>query len=128
YIKVNKNTWSLNPLINMVAYNTVEGIYVSPTLSWTHRFRKGNRLQATLSNRYGFSSRQYYYLANLNYSTSDTSVSDRFWRFRLQAGNYIYQLNERNPISPFMNELYTLFSGNNYMKLYSGSGVRFRTD
>jgi len=128
YIKVNKNTWSLNPLINMVAYNTVEGIHISPTLSWAHRFRKGNSFQAALSNRYGFSSRQYYYLASLNYSTSDTLVSDRFWRFRLQAGNYIYQLNEKNPISPFLNELYTLFSGNNYMKLYSGSGIRFRAD
>jgi len=128
YIKVKKNTWSLNPLINMVAYNTVEGVYVSPTISWSHRFRKGNRLLATLSNRYGFSSGQYYYLAQLQYITTDTTISDRFWRLNLQGGNYIYQLNEKNPISPFLNELYTLLSGNNYMKLYAATGIRFKTD
>ncbi len=127
-ISIGKNTWSLNPLVNMIAYNTIEGLRVSPTLSWNHRFGKGSRLNAGFTNRYGFSNRQYYYLLTLDYRTADTTASDLFWRFRLNAGNYIYQLNKMNPISPFMNELYTLFSGNNYIKLYAGNGIRLSAD
>lgn len=118
-VSVNKNTWSLNSIIGMVAYNTVEGLNVKPTIYWQHRFRKGQSFAASLVNRYGFSNHLYSPLLKLYFNTADSNEYWNAWRFGLNVGKAVYQLNNDNPVSNIMNDAYTLFGGRNYMKLYS---------
>lgn len=112
------DTWSMQPLIGSVSYNTVEGLNATLDLTWTHRFAKDKTLTTELLNRYGFSNTHYNALLKMNYTVNDLKWRGRSWRFRLEGGQYIYQLNGENPITPFINMAYTLFGGNNYMKIY----------
>ncbi|WP_118952581.1 DUF5686 and carboxypeptidase regulatory-like domain-containing protein [Taibaiella helva] len=117
-IRRGKDTWTMQPLISAISYNTVEGLNATLDLAWTHRFNKDKTLTTELLNRYGFSNKHYNALLKMNYTVSDPKWRGRSWRFRLEGGQYIYQLNNDNPITPFINMSYTLFGGDNYMKIY----------
>jgi hypothetical protein len=117
-IKIDKNTWRMRPLISSFAYNTVEGLNATLDLSWEHRINEHKTIQAKLLNRYGFSNTHYNALLKVDYTTKDPLWKERYWKISFKGGQYIYQLNNDNPITTVMNESYTLFGGKNYMKLY----------
>jgi len=117
-VRHGKNTWGMEPLINSVAYNTVEGLNASLRLYWNHRFSESRTLSIRLFNRYGFSNSHYNALLKAAYVTEDAQWKGRGWRLGFEGGQYVYQLNNNNPITPFINELYTLLGGRNYMKIY----------
>lgn len=117
-IRRGNDTWTMQPIIGSVSYNTVEGLNAVLDLSWTHRFGKDKILTTELLNRYGFSNTHYNALLKMSYTVNDLKWRGRSWRFRLEGGQYVYQLNGDNPITPFINMAYTLFGGNNYMKIY----------
>lgn len=124
-IRRGKNVWAMKPLISSIAYNTVEGLNATLTLSWTHKIDENRTFGMELLNRYGFSNTHYNPLLKMSYVVQDSKWKSRGWRFNLQGGQYIYQLNNDNPITPFINELYTLFGGHNYMKIYENLNGRF---
>lgn len=124
-IKKGKNTWSLSPIVNAPGYNTVEGLNAVMSLNWIHKADENRTLSMSLLNRYGFSNTHYNALLRMRYEIKDPSWKGRDWNFRLQGGKYVYQLNEDNPITPFINSLYTLFGGRNYMKLFESVNGRF---
>lgn len=124
-IRRGKNVWAMKPLISSIAYNTVEGLNATLTLSWTHKIDENRTIGMELLNRYGFSNTHYNPLLKMSYVVQDPKWKSRGWRFNLQGGQYIYQLNNDNPITPFINELYTLFGGQNYMKIYENLNGRF---
>ncbi|PSK92711.1 DUF5686 and carboxypeptidase regulatory-like domain-containing protein [Taibaiella chishuiensis] len=124
-IKVGKNTWSMRPLISSIAYNTVEGLNATLGLRWDHRINEDKVYALELLNRYGFSNSRYNALLKYNYALQDPAWKGRTWRFGLQGGQYVYQLNNNDPITPLINEAYTLFGGQNYMKLYQARLGRF---
>ncbi len=124
-IRRGNDVWSMKPLLSSIAYNTVEGLNATLTLSWTHRIGPNKTFNMDLLNRYGFSNTHYNPLLKMSYTIMDPKWKGRGWRFNLQGGQYIYQLNNDNPITPMINELYTLFGGQNYMKIYESLHGRF---
>jgi hypothetical protein len=117
-IRRGRNVWSMNPIISSVAYNTVEGLNATLTLSWAHKIDENRSFRMDLLNRYGFSNTHYNPLLKLNYEINDPKWKTRGWRFRFEGGQYVYQLNNDNPITPLINLSYTLLGGQNYMKIY----------
>jgi hypothetical protein len=117
-VKRGKNTWGMESIINSIGYNTVEGFNATLKLYWNRQISEDKALRFDLLNRYGFSNTHYNALLKVSYAVQDPRWKGRLWRINLQGGQYVYQLNNDNPITPFINELYTLFGGRNYMKVY----------
>lgn len=118
YVRRGKNTWGMAPIINSIGYNTVEGFNATLKLYWNRQISEDKTLRFDLFNRYGFSNTHYNTLLKVSYAVQDPKWKGRLWRVNVQGGQYVYQLNNDNPITPFINELYTLFGGRNYMKIY----------
>jgi hypothetical protein len=117
-IKVNKNSWSIEPLIRGIGYNTVEGLNFTLQLNWLHRINSYKYWSINLKNRYGFANDKYNVLLSATYDVEDPKHKNRKWKVNALAGQYVFQLNNEAPITPFLNEMYTLWGGRNYMKLY----------
>lgn len=124
-VKNGKNTWTMKPLISAITYNTVEGLNATLGLKWDHQVNEDKAYGLELLNRYGFSNKHYNALLKLGYAVQDPKWKGRTWKFGLQGGQYVYQLNNNDPITPLINEAYTLFGGQNYMKLYEARLGRF---
>lgn len=120
-IRRGKDSWTMQSVLNSVAYNTVEGVNATLTLNWRHKINENRYYNFELRNRYGFSNSHYNALGKFTYSSTDPKWTSRFWNISVYGGKYVYQLNNSNPITPFISELYTLFGGDNYMKLYEKS-------
>ncbi len=108
----------MKPLVSAITYNTVEGLNATLGLKWEHQQNEDKAYGVELLNRYGFSNTHYNALLRLGYAVQDPKWKGRTWKIGLQGGQYIYQLNNNDPITPLINEAYTLFGGQNYMKLY----------
>jgi hypothetical protein len=114
----------IQPLIPKVEYNTVEGLVVQGEASFLKEYKKtGNSIEFTPHIRYGFSNTHLNAWATLTFSkkTFQMDLDGEFhsrssWIFG--GGKRISQFNPDNPIGPVMNELYTLFFRDNYMKIY----------
>jgi hypothetical protein len=122
----------VDPLIPSVEYNTVEGFVINGTVSLLKEFKKtGNSIEFTPHIRYGFSNTRLNIWASLTLSNKTViqdldgeSFSRSSWTF--SGGNKVSQFNPDNPIGPVLNEFYTLFFRDNYMKIYEnyfGSAV-----
>lgn len=105
--------YHLDPLVTSIQYNTVEG----PVLNYGFSYRK----QADSNSRkfiafgakvrYGFSNHLF------NASANTTLPVGNFY-LNLSGGTDVVDLNNHEPISPFVNSIYTLFERENYEKLY----------
>ncbi len=102
-------------------FNTVEGWYLESGLSVTKTFENKQWLKIYPRARYGFSGKQLYATMGLDYG-----FGPRMQRTDLHflGGRYIYQINSGNPISPFVNTLYSVFAERNYIKLYEKQFVK----
>ncbi len=108
-----KETFHYDPLLGSFLFNTVEGVafnygasFTKQIDSVTNRFlRVGARI------RYGFADRL------LNGSVN-AAVPINGLRFNFSGGSDVVDLNNRLPISSFMNTSYSLFDRQNYEKLY----------
>jgi hypothetical protein len=118
YSKKVFSTYSIKGLIRQLEYNTVEGLSINLEQSLNIRPIKG-RYSYNLDwyNRYGVSNEHFYSWANLSISPRRNNfLQDRY--LMISGGKKISQFNHDNPISPLLNELYTLLAKKNYMKLY----------
>ncbi len=108
--------WGLNPLISGIQFNTVDG-WVIDAAPWFFTNKGGVR-------------RNYY--GNLRYSVEREALNVRagylhrfnrinFSSIQAEGGRYTFQVNRQDPITPFVNSLYTLFWEENYMKLYESN-------
>lgn len=125
-VRRGKDTWSMESVLNSISYNTVEGLNATLTLNWNHKVDENKNYYFQLQNRYGFSNNHYNALMKFNYTSKDSYWRGRNWSLNVYGGKYVYQLNGDIPITPFINELYTLFGGDNYMKLYEKSYGKVR--
>lgn len=109
-----------------IQYNTVEGLNLSYNFNLTKSYDDLRMHQLNGKARYGFSNKllggeiDWRYLFNHN----------KFRSFGLSAKSIVEQYNNRDPIAPLINSVYTLFLNENYMKVYkeTGAGVFFRTE
>jgi hypothetical protein len=117
-------SWSWQPLLLGVEYNTVEGWVTNVEATFNLSFpEQKRRLSLTPHIRYGFNNTHLNVWGTLVYAKRNFSwdelggVSSRsYWS--LAGGKRVSQFNKDNPISPLMNSIYTLFLRDNYMKIY----------
>jgi len=106
------------------SYNTVEG--TKGGLSGYLRFRNRTKLADSVTTRtrdlvirpevrYGLASQQPY--GKLDLFRTISSGATRI-RMGVEGGSFIYQYNNDNPISEFVNSAYSLLLRQNFMKLY----------
>jgi Family of unknown function (DUF5686)/CarboxypepD_reg-like domain len=124
----------VDALVPRVEYNTVEGLALNAEMTLLKEYKKkGKRIEFTPHIRYGFSNTRLNAWGTLTYSTKtimqdlDGELFNRTsWVFG--GGKRVSQFNPENPIGPVMNEFYTLFFRDNYMKIYENyyGNVQFR--
>ncbi|HEV3411870.1 MAG TPA: DUF5686 and carboxypeptidase regulatory-like domain-containing protein [Puia sp.] len=119
-------TYTIDPLLLSLAYNTVEGLNIKlgGTLSRALPNGKGV-LTFSPHIRYGFHNTRVNPWAGLSWrrrnfsrdaDDEDASSSRQTWS--LSGGKRVSQFNPDDPISEGVNGLYTLFWRRNYMKIY----------
>ena len=103
-------------------FNTVEGVNLIYKVSYYKRWVKRDsldldkrpevkRLEITPVVRYAFSRNVFSGYLRTDYRSKNT-------RLTLEGGKYIQQYNNQDPIHPIVNDITTLFLGDNLMKLY----------
>ena len=117
-------SFSTAPLLPKLEYNTVEGLVVNGEVSFLkENLISGNSIEFIPHVRYGFSNTRLNAWGSLNFNRKKAvfdmnggSQSRSSWSF--SGGKRVSQFNHENPISPLLNEIYTLLVRKNYMKLY----------
>lgn len=113
-----RESYTINPILKTISYNTVEGLVLSFRGSYSKRLdsssRSRRRIGVSPVVRYGFSNRHLNAYTSVNY----TYGKKYFSSINFSAGKRVYQFNNSNPILAFDNTLATLFWERNYMKLY----------
>jgi hypothetical protein len=108
-------------------FNTVEGWNLIYKTSYYKRWVKRDtsdsdkgpdvkRLEITPIGRYAFSRKVLSGLLRVDYRT-------RTSRLTVEGGKYIQQYNDADPIHPIVNDITSLFLGDNFMKLYERNFV-----
>jgi hypothetical protein len=116
--------YSMDALLGHVNYNTVEGIVAEWKGSVRRQLAGGlGELSFTPHIRYGFHNTQLnpwaeLSLARRNFSREGEDESSTRTRWTLAGGRQVAQYNPDNPISEWLNTLYTLVEKRNYMKIY----------
>lgn len=121
-----KNPWrySWDPLIKNLQYNTVEGLVINAGASFTKSFVASKRsLTISPHLRYGISNEHFNAWASINLSKQNFTWDNEGGTtgrstWTLTGGSRVSQFNKANPITPFLNSIYTLLFKQNYLKLY----------
>jgi len=120
-------TWSMEPLLAELQYNTVEGLAPNLLFTLSKRLgRTGGQLSLSSHVRYGLNNHHLNAWGTLLYSKRSVArdgedlISTR-QSWTLSGGRRISQFNPDNPISETVNSLYTLLQHRNYMKIYENS-------
>ncbi len=103
-----------------VNFNTVEGYNFKIKFKYTHTFKNKSKLFLRPEAKYGFSSTKLYGKLNSEYRYGPIY---RRSSFRLNGGYFIKQINDANPIHPFVNTITTLLFRGNYIKLYESAFI-----
>ena len=114
-----KRQWSVDPVFNIINYNTVEGLVINPQATYTQRTEDRRMWSVTPSLRYGFSNRLLSPSVVASWQLDAVKVS----RLSLRAGRTIENFDSRSQLTPFINTYYTLFENRNYAKLYRRDGL-----
>jgi hypothetical protein len=113
-----KESLSIKPLIGSLdSYNTVEGYVLNLSADYFKRYEGRRSLSITPEMRYGISNKLFNGSVAARYNYGKKYINS----FRIAAGANVYQYNNANPISSFVNTLATLYWTRNYMKLYEAS-------
>ncbi len=111
-------------LIPKIEYNTVEGFVINGEASFLKENKNsGNSIEFTPHIRYGFSNTHLNAWVTLSLSKRKIVMdmegetnSRSSWTF--SGGKRVSQFNADNPIGAVLNEIYTLFFRDNYLKIY----------
>ncbi len=114
-----KQSFFIGPIIQTVGFNTVQGLNGGLRIGYNKEYENSKRLSIVASGGYGFSDERWYGDANLTYTTNPEKLAF----VKVGGGIMPVQFNEENPITPFLNTLYTLIEDQNYMKLYQKASV-----
>lgn len=113
-----RETYSFNPLLQTVAYNTVEGWLVNLGGRYTKRLdtipasRRALSIEPAL--RYGFSNHHFNAAGTVTY----THGRKYFSTFSISGGKWVCQINNANPISQLSNTIRSWLFERNYAKFY----------
>ena len=114
-----KRSFYVQPLPQILQYNTVEGVVLNTRATFSQRTDDRRFFMFTPTLRYGFSSTQ------LNPSLEATwqlhPVKRR--QIGLLVGRTIENFDKNSQLTPIINTFYTLYANRNYAKLYRRDGA-----
>lgn len=108
---------SVNPVIQSLSFNTVEGLAVAASGVWTKRLdslNSGRSISIKPTLRYGFSNGHFNGRVQSVYNFGTRNASS----LSFSGGKYVFQFNNEAPVGPLVNSFATLIRELNYMKLY----------
>ncbi|MEO7214048.1 DUF5686 and carboxypeptidase regulatory-like domain-containing protein [Mucilaginibacter sp.] len=109
--------YKFNSIINSVYYNTVQGLALDYGASYTKGLDSLNRFLST--KYYSVYGRAGYGFANHIFTGSGgITLSNGPVTFNINGGSDVVDLNNRQPITRFMNTAYSLLNRENFQKLY----------
>lgn len=112
--------WGTNSLLGALQYNTIEGgvLEVKP---WIFKRRQNGFSRYTANVRYGEARDRLNGKLGLYHQFNNFN----FLSIKANAGHYIEQINQEEPIIPIINSVYSLLAERNYMKLYEKTFANF---
>ncbi|MCF1714942.1 DUF5686 and carboxypeptidase regulatory-like domain-containing protein [Flavihumibacter sp. RY-1] len=116
-IQKKRVTISVNPVIQSVSFNTIEGLAIAASGVWTKRLdslNTGRSISIKPTFRYGFSNGHLNARVQGVYNFGTRNPSS----LSFGGGKYIFQFNNEAPVGPLVNSFATLWRELNYMKLY----------
>ncbi len=125
YREKKRETYSFNPLLQTVAYNTVEGWLVNLGGRFTKRLdtvpvsRRAISIEPAV--RYGFSNHHFNSAGTITYTLGRKYFSS----FSISGGKWVNQINNDNPISQLSNTIRSWLFERNYAKFYEAWYGRF---
>ncbi|OOQ60152.1 DUF5686 and carboxypeptidase regulatory-like domain-containing protein [Mucilaginibacter pedocola] len=116
--------YNFNSIINSVYYNTVQGLALDYGMSYTKGLDSANRFLST--KYYSIYGRAGYNFANKIFTGSGGfTISTGTTTFNVGGGSAIEDMNNRQPITRFMNTAYSLLNRENFQKLYQKQYASF---
>lgn len=103
-----------SPPLRNIQFNTVQGWLIFIETEIRKKYESEKQLLQTFTASYGFADRRFCGSAKILYEFSPKSFS----HFFVEGGRKMVQFNDKNPISPLVNSVYSLMLEKNYMKLY----------
>ena len=104
-----------------VQFNPVEGFHLYNNLRYRGNLSKKDQLEATFTPRYAFARNAFSGKGALEWSKK---LEHGRRSLSLEGGRYIYQYNERKPLSELVNTYLNLFAETNYIRLYEKDYLR----
>ncbi|OYZ00027.1 MAG: hypothetical protein B7Y37_12220 [Sphingobacteriia bacterium 28-36-52] len=115
-----KTSLNIEPLINTINFNTVEGGVINLAPQWRKQMEGRKSLSITPELRYGFANKHFNPSITVNYTFGKKYIQS----FSFSGGKKVFQFNNAAPISEFINSYYTLMREQNFMKLYEADFFR----
>lgn len=117
-----RNSVSYPPVFKWIQFNTVQGWLLDVRPEWKKESdERGTKLWRAQGNlNYGFSENKL--RAKLRVQRRFESI--RYRTLTLEGGTTTEQFNDRNPITPFLNTIYSLVDKHNYLKIYDKTFAR----
>jgi hypothetical protein len=111
---------NFDPIIQTLNYNTVEGAVVqfSPTIRKEFEGRKN--LSITPRIRWGITNQHVNPSVDVGYTFGKKYIQS----LSVSGGRRVFQFNNADPISERINSLYTLYSQENFMKIYEADYLK----
>ncbi len=117
-VRKRKESISFNSMLSTLNYNTVEGAVVNFTPSYRRRFEGRNSISIVPDIRYGITNKHLNPSLFIGYNFGKKYQQS----MSISGGRNVYQF--ANGITPRINTLTTLISGDNYMKIYEANFFR----
>ncbi|HQR94323.1 MAG: hypothetical protein B7X72_08510 [Sphingobacteriia bacterium 39-39-8] len=120
----NKSSFSINPLIRSLYYNTVEGGVLQLSMDYNKGFKGREAISISPVIRYGMANQHW------NGSLAFKYTYGKKYRknFSISGGSDVFQFNNAAPILPILNSFVTLRNEYNYMKIYEAGFFKLRFD
>ena len=116
--KEDKLRLSVNGLLWMTNFNSVEGLVIAPKIDYFARLDSNNFLTGAVAARHGFSNGRFNAIGRITYINQNKEWRGRAWSIGAEGGRYVFQYNPENPVEPVLNTVSTLLYNQNYLKLY----------
>jgi hypothetical protein len=114
----------INPLLTAFNYNTVEGLNVDLSATYTKKIDtialSRKRFYLTPQLRYGFGNQHFNATLTTSYNFGEKYLNT----LSLQGGKKVFQFNNASPVNPLFNTFASLFREKNYMKIYEAWVLR----
>lgn len=117
-----KRNWSIDPLLTIVQFNTVEGLVLAPKVSVTDYSDRKVKGQYEFGLRYSHTTQTFAPQFAFTKSLNKKKLSG----FGIAIGETMKQINNSNPIANDINTYYTLWAEQNFAKYYRSRFAVFR--